>query len=59
MKKRFSKFHFKMKEYDNYSIPTENTDQVKYYCLKMALEGKRTSPKDLNNLLKMAFENKY
>jgi hypothetical protein len=48
-----------MKKYDNYSIPTENTDQVKYYCLKMALEGKRTSPKDLNNLLKMAYVNKY
>ena len=48
-----------MKKYDNYSIPTENTDQVKYYCLKMALEGKRTIPKELNHLLKITNKNKF
>lgn len=44
---RFSKFALKNGKYDNLSIPTINTEQVKYYCLKMALEGKRLSGADL------------
>jgi hypothetical protein len=47
-----------MGKYDNLSIPTNDTDKVKYYCLKMALEGKRTKEKDLKNKLEFQIKKK-
>lgn len=43
----FSKFQFKAGKYDSLDYERENTTQAKYYSLKMALEGKRTSSSDL------------
>jgi hypothetical protein len=43
----FSKFLFKLGKYDNMSVSNENATLVKYYALKMALEGKRTSEEKL------------
>jgi hypothetical protein len=43
----FSKFAFKMGQYDNMTVPTVDTHQIKNYCLKMALESKRTTCTDL------------
>jgi hypothetical protein len=44
----FSKFQFKEGSYDEMEIPNkENASLVKYYSLKMALEGKNIEPKDL------------
>ena len=37
----FSKFVFKVGKYDNTTVPENLTDQIKYYCLKMALDAKR------------------
>jgi hypothetical protein len=39
----FSKFVFKEGKYDNMTVSDENAKNVKYYALKMALEGKRLS----------------
>lgn len=47
----FSKFMFKSGKYDNLSMPVENLDQVKTFCLKMALESKRLNVTDLFKLL--------
>ncbi len=38
----FSKFAFKMGKYDNMSIDKHDVKKIKYYCLQMALEAKRT-----------------
>ncbi len=54
----FSKFAFKMGKYDNMSIPVENTLQIKNYCLKIALESKRTSCTDLVKLLRLEINKK-
>lgn len=44
----FSKFQFKVGNYDKMEIPNkENATLIKYYSLKMALEGKRIESKDL------------
>ena len=43
----FSKFAFKLGQYDNMSVSNENATLVKYYALKMALDGKRTSEENL------------
>lgn len=44
----FSKFQFKAGNYDKMEIPNvQNATLIKYYSLKMALEGKKTEPKDL------------
>ena len=42
----FSKFAFKIGNYDNMTIP-ENANTTSAYALKMALESKRSSAKDL------------
>ena len=47
----FSKFAFKMGNYDNMSVPTADTHQIKNYCLKMALESKRATCPDLVKML--------
>lgn len=44
----FSKFEFKAGNYDKMEIPiNENATFIKYYSLKMALEGKQTKSEDL------------
>ena len=50
----FSKFQFKAGKYDNLTstIKSENTTLIKFYSLKMALEGKFTS---LEMLFQMQF----
>jgi hypothetical protein len=47
----FSKFMFKMKKYDNMTVSDDKINQVKYYSLKMALEGKRKTCKELSLML--------
>ena len=46
----FSKFSFKAGKYDNMTIDENQVSQIKYYCLKMALEAKRTSNLQLRAL---------
>jgi hypothetical protein len=46
----FSKFAFKMGKYDTMVIDENQSTQVKYYALKMALEGKRLNCTDLFEL---------
>ena len=48
----FSKFRFKDGKYDNYTLPLNDTTMVKYYCLSIALEAKRTDSKDLFQMFK-------
>ena len=43
----FSKFAFKAGKYDNMTVNDEDLNMVKFYCLKMALEGKSTANGDL------------
>ena len=38
----FSKFVFKAGRYDNMSVSLGDSNKVKFYALKMALEGKKT-----------------
>lgn len=45
----FSKFAFKMGKYD--AMNATASDEIKYYALWMALEGKRISCRDLHSLL--------
>jgi hypothetical protein len=47
----FSKFAFKMGKYDNKSVSEGDMHMVKYYALKMALDGKRISSRNLNRML--------
>ena len=54
----FSKFLFKEGKYDNMTMPSENLNQVKIYCLKMALESKRTQSADLHKLLQTEADKK-
>lgn len=64
----FSKFRFKMGQYDNETLAdfdssnkstTYKYHQVKYYALKMALDGRRIKENDLFKLLvnETAFKN--
>ena len=48
----FSKFRFKDGHYNNWTLPLNDTNQVKYYCLSMALEAKKADPKDSLKMLK-------
>lgn len=43
----FSKFLFKMGRYDNMTLDAQNSEQVKFYALKMALGSKRMSNEEL------------
>ena len=52
----FSKFAFKVGKYDQ--MNATDSEEVKYFCLKMALDGKRMSGTDLNNLLVEQTKNK-
>jgi hypothetical protein len=56
----FSKFYFRAGRYDNMTsdINDDNQYLIKYYCLKMALEGKFNSPQQLNQILNQVTENK-
>lgn len=63
----FSKFSFKMGKYNNESLsdydPKNQTtwakyDQVKFYALRMALEGQRINGTDLFKLLVSQTSNK-
>ena len=47
----FSKFEFKLGKYDSMNVDDNQARTVKYYCLKLALEAKRTSYEDLKKLL--------
>ena len=48
----FSKFAYKDGDYNNMTISNLNFNQVKFYCLKMALESKRTKCDDLYKMLR-------
>jgi hypothetical protein len=55
----FSKFQFKAGNYDKLAYPNAvNATLIKYYALKMALEGKKTEPKDLVMQLKTEIDKK-
>jgi len=49
----FSKFVFKMGRYDNMTVSEEDAQKVKFYSLKMALEGKKHLESKLLNDLKV------
>ena len=48
----FSKFAFKSGKYDNMSVTDDQATQVKYYALKMALDGKRMNCTNLYKMLR-------
>ncbi len=52
----FSKFAFKMGQYDNVTIA--DTSQIKFYCLKMAMEAKKAKTSNLKNQLSKQILNK-
>lgn len=43
----FSKQKFKFGSYDSMNVSVANSEEIKYYALRMALEGKRKSCSDL------------
>lgn len=47
-----------MGKYDNMTINDSQTTQIKYYCLKMALEAKRTPNLQLKALFDKEVANK-
>ena len=55
----FSKFQFKDGKYDGLELPSEeNSTLIKYYALKMAIEGKKKDPTDLVLQLKKETDKK-
>ena len=54
----FSKFAFKMGKYDNMTVSENEASTIKFYSLKMAIEGKRFSCKALHETLLAATSNK-
>jgi hypothetical protein len=54
----FSKFAFKMGKYDNRTVSEQNLGMVKYYALKMALDGKRLPASNLTRMLEEQIESK-
>jgi hypothetical protein len=54
----FSKLAFKAGSYDNMTVNDEDSHKVKYYALKMALEGKRLAESQLVKDLKTQFTQK-
>lgn len=47
----FSKFAFRMGKYDSEQVKSEDEFKVKYYALKMALDGKRIRGDQLYGML--------
>lgn len=47
----FSKFAFKVGKYDNMNVKDSEVNKVKNYCLKMALDAKRSSNAELKSQL--------
>ena len=47
----FSKFAFKMGKYDNRTVNETSLGMIKYYALKMALDGKRLPARNLTRML--------
>lgn len=56
--KMFSKFDFKDGRYDNMTVKGENMEMVKVYCLRMALDSKRSSNNDLKLQLETVIDAK-
>ena len=54
----FSKFSFKSGKYDTMTVDESQSQTVKYYALKMALEGKKLSCSELYNMFLNATSNK-
>ena len=54
----FSKFVFKEGKYDNMNVSDEQAENVKFYALKMALEGKRLTEATLVANLQIQAEKK-
>lgn len=52
----FSKFAFQAGKYDQ--MNTTDSEEIKFYCLKMALDGKRISAPDLLKMLNQQVANK-
>ncbi len=46
----FSKFALKMGHYDNMTVNDSVANQTKYYCLKMALDARRSASEDEENV---------
>ena len=53
----FSKFQFKAGVYDNKTY-NQNPKYIRFYCLKMAMEGKVMRLEDLNQMLKNVSQSK-
>ena len=47
----FSKFEFKSGKYDNMTVTDKDMDKISFYCLKMALDGKRIKAAELRKML--------
>lgn len=55
----FSKFTFKANGYDNITaVADKDMDKISFYCLRMALDGKRISPVGLKAMLDKQIERK-
>ena len=46
----FSKFYFRDGRYDNMTLPRGDFNQIKYYCLNIALESKRKSSLEIHQM---------
>ena len=57
-RERFSKHSFMDGIYDRVSLPIENFNQINSYCLKIALEAKRTNSSMLNRMFRFRVESK-
>ena len=54
----FSKFYFRAGMYDNITLPHGDTNLVSYYSLNLALESRRKTLAELNELFVSVIDNK-
>ena len=55
----FSKFMFKAGKYNSMNVNDDDAQLIKFYCLKMALEGNLNTERQLFSLLEIQLNEKY
>jgi hypothetical protein len=54
----FSKFYFRDGLYDNFTLPQGDFNEIKFYCLTIALESKRLNSSDMYKMFKKVIQGK-
>jgi hypothetical protein len=54
----FSKFYFRDGLYDNLTLPQGDFNEIKFYCLTIALESKRLNSSDMYKMFKKVIQGK-